>query len=162
MFVPQDPGETDFKVEVFHRKKKLNIYVIRRPFLEEFLSAMAERYEIGIFTASLREYAEKVIQEIDPHKYIQWVLYRDSCSLFQGCTVKNLQSLPRALDRTVLVDDRASSFMLQSRNGILCTPFLGNREDTELQKLCEFLTELSQIKGDLREYTHNWIDSRET
>ena len=128
----------------------LNIYVTKRPFLNEFLETMADKFEIGVFTASLREYAEKVIEQIDPNNRIQWALFRDSCSLYKGYTVKNLEELPRRLDRTILVDDRSTSFMLQRSNGVQCCPFEGDSADTELKRLERLLCDLSRVEGDLR------------
>ena len=146
----QDPGEFDFIVRLDIQGKEVGIYVIKRPFLDEFLESMSNLFEIGVFTASLEEYANKVIQQIDPNGHIQWALYRDSCSLFERSTVKDLEFLPRQLDRTVIIDDRSTSFMFQPSNGIECVPFEGNLEDTELRSLQESLYRLSQIDGDLR------------
>lgn len=154
----QDPGNADFQLRLQTQDGQLDIYVRKRPFLDEFLEIMAERFEVGIFTASVREYASKVIEKIDPKGYIQWALYRDSCSLHGGCAVKDLETLPRSLGRAILVDDRATSFMLQRRNGIECTAFEGDPEDTELKSLQAFLSDLSQEKGDLRHWTSQWFD----
>lgn len=46
-------------------KFKYSIFVRLRPGVEEFLKEMAEYYEIIIFTASLREYANSVIDKLD-------------------------------------------------------------------------------------------------
>lgn len=142
-----------------HGSQPLDIYVTKRPLLNEFLEEMANKFEIGIFTASLREYAEKVVQQIDPEGHVKWTLYRDSCSQYNGYTVKNLKSLPRRLDRTILVDDRSTSFMLQRANGIHCLPFGGDPKDTELERLRNFLCDLSRVEDDLRKYTHLWTVS---
>ena len=146
----QTPEEFDFRVRLDVQGKEVDIHVIKRPFLDEFLESMSNLFEIGVFTASLEEYASKVIQQIDPNGHIQWALYRDSCSLYKGRTVKNLEFLPRRLDRTVIIDDRSTSFMFQPSNGIECAPFVGNLEDTELRSLQETFYRLSQIEGDLR------------
>ena len=154
----QDPGNADFKLRLITQGGPLDIYVRRRPFLDEFLESMAERFEVGIFTASLREYASKVIQEIDPKGCIQWALYRDACSFHKGCMVKDLETLPRPLDRTVLVDDRHATFRLQRQNGIQCAAFEGDPDDTEIKSLQAFLSDLSREKGDLRYSTHKWFE----
>lgn len=150
----QDVGRTDFKVTMKFGDQALDIYVTKRPFLDEFLETMADKFEIGIFTASLREYAEKVIEQIDPKNHIKWSIYRDSCTLYKGYTVKNLEAIPRRLDRIILVDDRSTSFMLQRSNGVQCSPFEGAPEDTELKRLEHFLCDLSQVEGDLREFNN--------
>jgi len=43
---------------------------------EEFLSEMAKYYEIVIFTAATQDYADWVIDKIDPHRHISHRLYR--------------------------------------------------------------------------------------
>lgn len=146
----QDQGKHDFTVIISIWGVKVDVYVKRRPFLDEFLESMSNLFEIGVFTASLPEYAAKVIQHIDPKSYIQWALYRDSCSIHKGRTVKDLHLLPRELNRTVIVDDRPTSYMLQPSNGINCVPFQDNPKDTELLSLQETLYRLSQVEGDLR------------
>lgn len=110
--------------------QSVTLYVTKRPFLDEFLEAMADKFEIGIFTASLQEYAEKVVQQIDPESRIKWRLCRDSCSTHKGYTVKNLELVPRSLPRTIIIDDKEVSFMLQHYNGIQCVPFGGGPDDT--------------------------------
>lgn len=137
-------------MEISLNDKLLKIYVIKRPFLQEFLEALSHHYEIGIFTASLREYAEQVIKEIDPNKMVRWTLYRDSCSIHEGLTIKDLERIPRPVERMLIVDDKETAFSLHPSNGILCRPFLGNRMDTELARLRKTLVRISQSKGDIR------------
>lgn len=139
---------------------EIEIYVKKRPFLQEFMETVAGKFELGIFTASRPDYAAKVIEKIDPKGCIRWSLYRNSCTLYEGYTIKNLEILPRPLDRTVLVDDRNTSFMFQRSNGIECLPFQGEMEDVELKTLERFLCHLSSVEGDIREYTGSWMDFR--
>lgn len=159
LFGLQNPGRANFKLTVLTQDKATDYYVMKRPFLQTFLGTMSEVYEIGVFTASLKEYADKIIQEIDPAKHIQWALYRDSCSFHEGFTVKNLECLPRPLERTILVDDRETSFMLQPLNGIEVLPFDGDPDDTELLSLQKFLLVVSRVEGDLRAVTDTWLNS---
>lgn len=47
-----------------------------RPDAEEFLCEMSQFYEIVIFTAAMQDYADWVIDQIDPEGYIKHRLYR--------------------------------------------------------------------------------------
>lgn len=51
-----------------------------RPYAAEFIKEMSKLYEIIIFTASQKIYADPVINQLDPHKqYVSHRLYRESC-----------------------------------------------------------------------------------
>ena len=68
---------------------------------------MSQLYEIIIFTASQRQYADKVIAEIDPKKRISHSLYRDHCIIINKMYyLKNLKILGRDLKKTIIVDVR--------------------------------------------------------
>ena len=66
---------------------------------------MSQIYELVVFTASQKQYADKVIAEIDPKKRISHVLYRDHCLIINKVYyLKNLKILGRDLKQAVLVD----------------------------------------------------------
>jgi TFIIF-interacting CTD phosphatase-like protein len=51
----------------------------------EFLEIMAEHYTVAIFTASTEEYADAVINQIDPEeKFVSLKLYRQHCTNLDG------------------------------------------------------------------------------
>jgi RNA polymerase II subunit A small phosphatase-like protein len=45
-----------------------NVFVIKRPGVDEFLERMAETYELIVFTASLSKYADPLLDILDPKK----------------------------------------------------------------------------------------------
>ena len=47
-----------------------------RPGCEKFLKEMSELYEVSIFTAAMQDYADWVLNELDPKKYITYRMYR--------------------------------------------------------------------------------------
>ena len=47
-----------------------------RPGCERFLREMYEHYELVIFTAAMQDYADWVIDQIDPDRFIKYRLYR--------------------------------------------------------------------------------------
>jgi TFIIF-interacting CTD phosphatase-like protein len=42
------------------------IYVFKRPFLDNFLSELTKIAEVHCFTASTRDYAEQILNQLDP------------------------------------------------------------------------------------------------
>ena len=51
-----------------------------RPYLEDCLERLSQLYEIVVFTAGVQEYADKILDHIDPEKkFIKKRLYRTDC-----------------------------------------------------------------------------------
>ncbi|KAJ3450560.1 ctd nuclear envelope phosphatase 1 [Anaeramoeba flamelloides] len=122
-------------------------FVKKRPNIEYFLRRCSEMFEVVIFTASLKQYADKILDELDPRgDLISHRLYRDSCSYFCGSFVKDLSLLNRDLNSILIVDDLPASFQFHPENGIQIPRF-----DYHLKKklnvnfLDDCLTETFQI-----------------
>lgn len=63
--------------------KEIGVYV--RPYALEFLKELGQIFEIVIFTASTQDYADAVIDKLDPHKeLIDHRLYRQHCMPVYG------------------------------------------------------------------------------
>jgi len=119
-----------------------------RPYAERFLKEMAELYEIVVFTAGVQEYADKVLDILDPNKYITHRLYRQHLTLRPGIILKDLSKIGRDLFRTMIIDNAPENFKLQPDNGIEIISWYNNPYDTELLELMPFLTELVMKKVD--------------
>lgn len=60
-----------------------------RPSCNEFLKNICKYYEVMIFTAATQEYANRVINLIDPNgEYIQHRLYRQHTNMVNGEIIK--------------------------------------------------------------------------
>jgi len=85
---------------------------VKRFGLDAFLFEMSQIYEIIIFTASQKQYADKVVPQIDPKKRISHVLNRDHCIIINKLYyLKNLKILGRDLKNTILVDVSIYSYL---------------------------------------------------
>ena len=71
-----------------------------------FLEKVAQLFEVVIFTASQRIYAEQLIDKLDPDgKYISRRIYRESCIFSDGCYTKDLTILGIDLAKVAIVDN---------------------------------------------------------
>lgn len=135
--------EIEFPLGVF-TKISLNI----RPFVKELLSSVSKDFEVIIFTASHKCYADKVINFLDPEG--QWVhhrLYRNNCIQIDGIYVKDLRILcDRNIKDMIIVDNAAYSFAFQVNNGIPIISWYSDLEDRELFKLADYLRVLSRVE----------------
>ena len=83
-----------------------------RPHAQRFLSEMSKFYELVIFTAGLKEYADWILDDLDRMKCIRHRLYRNSCKFRRGVYVKDLSRIGRDLSKTIIVDNIADNFDL--------------------------------------------------
>lgn len=86
------------------KDQKYKIYVNIRPGAQEFIQETSKFFELIIFTASISEYANAVIDFIDPHGLIDIRLFRENCTVYNGVLVKDLSLLKRDLDSIILID----------------------------------------------------------
>ena len=63
-------------MQVIFNGRNTKIYTVKRFGLDSFLFEMSKIYEIVLFTASQKLYADKVMDLIDPKKRIAHRLYR--------------------------------------------------------------------------------------
>lgn len=84
-----------------------------RPYALECLAKANECYQVVVFTASHRAYADVVLDMLDPHhELIQYRLYRDHCiRTEEGIYIKDLRIIQnRSLKDLIIVDNAVYSF----------------------------------------------------
>lgn len=110
-----------------------------RPFACELLEKAKKMFEVVVFTASHKSYADPVLGALDPeNKLIDYRLYRESCISASGIYIKDLGILEnRKMNSVVIVVNLAQSFLYQLSNGI---PILSWYDDTEDKNSAECLT----------------------
>ncbi|CAG9315332.1 unnamed protein product [Blepharisma stoltei] len=138
-------------VNIFFDERPCSIYVSFRPGLFSFLEAVAEKFEVVLFTASHKIYAEQVLKFIDPEmKIMKYRFYRESCVETNGTFVKDLKVLGRDLREVIIVDNSVQAFSLQPNNGIPIVSWYNDTTDRELYKTLDILDELHGT-ADVRE-----------
>jgi len=111
------------------------VYVAKRPYVDEFMKRMGELYEVVVFTASLAKYADAVLDLLDVHKVVHHRLFRESCSCFKGSYVKDMGRMGRDLTKIMILDNSPHSYAFNPENAVPCETWFNDYEDTELDEL---------------------------
>ncbi|TMW63739.1 hypothetical protein Poli38472_002680 [Pythium oligandrum] len=131
------------------------VYVCKRPGVDEFLVDMAKHYEIVVYTASLSKYADPLLDQLDPHNVIRYRLFREHCVQYEGNYVKDLSLLDRDITQTIIIDNSPMSYLFHPRNAIGCSSFIDDLNDRELDSISRFLAKIRSAE-DVRSELHTW------
>ena len=104
---------------------------------------MNKHYEIVIFTAAVKEYADNILNSIDEKKRISHRLYREHTRIEDYVSIKDLAMIGRDLDKCIIIDNIASNFKMQPRNGIAISTWIGEPDDISLLNLIPVLKKLA-------------------
>lgn len=103
--------KSDFIIPVTIEGCMHNVFVLKRPGVDEFLIRAAKHFEIVVYTASLSKYADPLLDKLDKYKLITTRLFREHCVYHQGHYVKDLSLLNRDLNKTIIVDNSPMSYI---------------------------------------------------
>ena len=133
--------------------------VFFRPHLKKFLSEVSKYFDLAIFTAAMKLYADTIIDYIDPeNKYFKFRLYRNACiSIQERLYIKDLRII-KDYDpmNVILMDNSLYSFMNQPSNGMLVNSFYTNHKDTQLISAKNFLINYILPCDDIRKECEKW------
>ncbi|KAK6618940.1 hypothetical protein RUM44_003321 [Polyplax serrata] len=138
-------NNADFVVPVEIDGKVHQVYVLKRPYVDEFLKRMGELYECILFTASLAKYADPVTDLLDRWGVFRARLFRDSCVFHRGNYVKDLNKLGRDLKKIIIVDNSPASYIFQPDNAVPVASWFDDMTDSELLDLIPFFEKLSKV-----------------
>ena len=148
-----DMRRKKLKHELFNEEKEYKVGVFIRKGAKEFLTEVCKYFIVGIFTASVKEYADAVIDYLDPDKsLIKFRLYRNNCiNLNDKIFVKDLRII-RGVDikDIILLDNSIYSFSAQICNGILVNSFFNDKNDIELYNVLNYLLSFLVKADDIR------------
>lgn len=144
-FVPV--SHYDFVIPVIIEDTTNYAYVAKRPGVDAFIAKAVEAFEVVIYTASLKAYANPLIDRLidDDSKVLR--LFRSSCRFMNGAYVKDLSRLGRDLRRVVIIDVRdiqnsPLSYSLQPENAIGISTWFCDPKDKDLEAIWNILEQL--------------------
>ncbi|XP_024894748.1 CTD small phosphatase-like protein [Pteropus alecto] len=120
------------------------VYVLKRPHVDEFLQRMGQLFECVLFTASLAKYADPVADLLDRWGVFRARLFRESCVFHRGNYVKDLSRLGRELSKVIIVDNSPASYIFHPENAVPVQSWFDDMTDTELLDLIPFFEGLSR------------------
>ena len=142
-FDVDSPRKPDLSYDIFVEKKKIHVNSLIRPGAFEFLENLSLKYEMVIFTASLSQYANPLLDFLDKNKKCNFRLYREHCCSynngFTNCFTKDLKKLDRDMKNLIIVDNNPRSYILNKENGLPIKTWLDDVNDRELVKLIPYL-----------------------
>ena len=116
-----------------------------RPFSQNLLKTLSALFEIVSFTSAEESYGTAALRAVDPFGLIKFRLFRHHMVTNEGVLVKDLRVLGRDLKKVLIVDDRKTNFRLQPENGIKISPWTGDQNDDQLEKLLVLLVHVVKL-----------------
>lgn len=87
-------------------------YVHKRPHCDDFLRKICKWYNLVVFTASVQEYADPVIDWLEQErKYFSARYYRQHCTFRNGAYIKDLSSVEPDLSKVMILDNSPLSYI---------------------------------------------------
>lgn len=132
----------DFQVGLF--------LVYKRPYLDAFLAACQDWFEVGVWTSASPSYAAGIVDVIFPYTPA-FVWAGDRCTQAydpergERFSVKSLRKVKQQgyrLEQIIMVDDTAEKHHQNYGNLVQVSEWTGNLADTELLLLMSYLQEL--------------------
>lgn len=120
--------------------------VAKRPHVDEFIAMAAQWYNLVVFTASLRGYADPVVELLGGSLASAPRLYRSACVKGpDGGYVKDLDRLGVPPSRLVVLDNSPVSFSRHRDNAILISGWTSDPNDRDLLNLLPLLNALRGV-----------------
>jgi Dullard-like phosphatase family protein len=145
----------DFVIPIEIEGTRHMVYVLKRPFVDDFLLEMSKVYEIVIFTASLSKYANPLLDQLDKHNVISARLFREHCTFIDSCYIKDLARLGRDITQTLIIDNSPTCYALQPQNAMAVSSWFDDKKDTQLQQMTPWLVKMGDqptVYDTLQEY----------
>jgi len=139
-------SNADFVIPVEIDDQVHQVYVAKRPGVDQFLKRMGPIFEVVVFTASLAKYADPVLDLLDPERTVKHRLFREACVNHKGNYVKDLSKLGRRLQHIIIIDNSPASYMFHPNNAVPIDSWFDDMNDTELLDLIPFLEDLTKVE----------------
>ncbi|KAL1301625.1 hypothetical protein AAFC00_005850 [Neodothiora populina] len=135
--------QADFTIPVEIEGQYHNVYVIKRPGVDQFMKRVGELYEVVVFTASVSKYGDPLLDQLDIHGVVHHRLFRESCYNHQGNYVKDLSQVGRDLKETIIIDNSPTSYIFHPQHAVPISSWFSDAHDNELLDLIPVLEDLA-------------------
>lgn len=148
---------------VFISDCKFNIRI--RPYLTDFLNYCNDFFDIYVYTASIKQYADVVIDKIENDYNVKFKgrYYRSSCTFQDNVYMKNISIIAPSnnIKDILVIDDNKFCYGSDQQNVINITKWTDDIRDDSLKYLIKFLEE-SDINSfdDMRVLVSNFNKSK--
>ncbi|KAJ9605990.1 hypothetical protein H2200_009839 [Cladophialophora chaetospira] len=136
-------NQADFTIPVEIEGQYHNVYVIKRPGVDQFMKRVGELYEVVVFTASVSKYGDPLLDQLDIHHVVHHRLFRESCYNHQGNYVKDLSQVGRDLKETIIIDNSPTSYIFHPQHAVPISSWFSDAHDNELLDLIPVLEDLA-------------------
>ena len=153
-FINTNPN---FILDIPFENQTQSIYVLIRPYVEEFLLRTSSLFELVVFTASIPEYANPLLNRLDPLRRISHRLFRQHCIYSNNFFIKDLSKINRPLNEMIIIDNNPISYVLNKDNGIPILSWYDDENDSELMKVLPFVEYLANV-DDVRDAIRKSVD----
>ncbi|KAL1302101.1 hypothetical protein AAFC00_002536 [Neodothiora populina] len=121
-------------------------YVHERPFCHDFLRKICKWYNLIVFTASVQEYADPVIDWLErERKYFSARYYRQHCTFRNGAYIKDLSQVEPDLSKVMILDNSPMSYIFHEDNAIPIEGWISDPTDNDLLHLVPLLEGLQYV-----------------
>ncbi|PGH06162.1 hypothetical protein GX51_02550 [Blastomyces parvus] len=121
-------------------------YVHKRPHCDDFLRKVCKWYKLVVFTASVQEYADPVIDWLEQErKYFHRRYYRQHCTFRNGAYIKDLSSVEPDLSKVMILDNSPMSYIFHEDNAIPIEGWINDPTDNDLLHLIPILEALQYV-----------------
>lgn len=144
--------------------------VVKRPYLDKFISQIFQWFDVAIWTAATDDYAQEIIQQVFPSSQkLEFVWSRKRCALRYDYEkgdyfwIKDLKKVKRIgynLEKVLIIEDESRAIQRSYGNLILTSAYDGNPEDKELQILLNFLEWISKVENVRKIEKRHWRSFR--
>ncbi|MBD2766653.1 HAD family hydrolase [Hymenobacter sp. BT664] len=152
----------NFAFQLYH------YYVYKRPGLDAFIAACAEKFQLAVWSSASDDYVAEVVKRIFSEEIkLAFVWGRSRCTPistaradelgYYHCDysshyeyaklLKKVKRLGFNLNRVLIVDDTPAKVRNCYGNAIYPEPFLGNPNDQELSMLAAYLDTLKAVEN---------------
>ncbi|OLN86360.1 Nuclear envelope morphology protein 1 [Colletotrichum chlorophyti] len=121
-------------------------WVNKRPHCDDFLRRVCKWYNLVVFTASVQEYADPVIDWLEAErKFFSARYYRQHCTFRQGAFIKDLSSVEPDLSKVMILDNSPLSYLFHQDNAIPIQGWINDPTDNDLLHLVPLLEGLQYV-----------------